>query len=389
MSSPRSGSAPTALVIMLVALAACTEVKETLQAVDDKIHELAGSEPRHSDDDAPASGADETGGAAKLDSDADVELAVRLIDGDGVPRDPARAVELVRPHAEAGHAEAQFLLGLAYGSGEGIEKDRAIAVTWYRRAAAQNQAHAQFLLGLALLRGDGTSKDISEAIGWFEKSAQNGIAGAQYQLAIAYARGQGVERDVGASTRWFERAAEQGHADAQYMAGEAYQIGRGVAKNRAWATRWFAKAALQGVANGQYMTGLAYAAGSGVPQDFANAYQWLWLAADRGSEKAEPFRDRIGDRLSEDRRAGARAAAQKWKPVGADAVSGVNDSPSVAFAQNTLARLGYDPGIVDGRYGPKTSSAVKAYETASGLSVTGTITRELLLRLKDDPIHAS
>ena len=370
---------------MLVAMAACTQVKDTLQSANEKMHELAGTSPQQGNDTASqANDADE----AKRAADADVRLAVRLMDGDGVARDPVRAVELVRPHAEAGHGEAQFLLGLAYGSGEGIEKDRATAVAWYRRAAAQNQAHAQFLLGLALLRGDGTTKDLAEATDWFKKSAQNGNADAQYQLAIAYARGQGAIRDVAASTQWFERSAEQGHADAQYMAGEAYQIGRGVTKNRAWATRWFAKAALQGVANGQYMTGLAYAAGSGVPQDLASAYQWLWLAADRGSEKAGPYRDRIGDRLSEARRAEVRAAAQKWKPVGADAVTGVNDGPSVAFAQNTLAKLGYDPGIVDGKFGPKTSGAVKAYETASGLPVTGTITRDLLMRLKDDPIHA-
>jgi len=386
MFSPRSGSSPIVLVVTLVALVACTEVKETLQAANEKMHELAGTSPQQSEDTASqTTDADEAISAA----DADVQLAVRLMDGDGVARDPVRAVELVRPHAEAGHAEAQFVLGLAYSSGQGIEKDRATAVAWYRRAAAQNQAHAQFLLGLALLRGDGTTKDLAEAIDWFEKSAQNGNAGAQYQLAIAYVRGQGVERDVAASTQWFERAAEQGHADAQYMAGEAYQIGRGVAKNRAWATRWFAKAALQGVANGQYMTGLAYAAGSGVQQDFAAAYRWLWIAADRGSEKAEPYRDRIGDRLSEDRRAEVRTAAQKWTPLGADATTGFDDGPSVAFAQHTLARLGFDPGVVDGKYGPKTSGAVKAYEQANGLLVSGKITQVLLIRLKDDPIHAS
>ncbi len=369
-----------------MALAACTEVKETLQAADDKIHELAGSPPRQGEDStSQTKDADDAISAA----DADVERAVRLMDGDGVARDPVRAVELVRPHAEAGHAEAQFVLGLAYGSGQGIAKDRTVAVAWYRRAAAQNQAHAQFLLGLALLRGDGTAKDLSEAAGWFEKSAQSGNAGAQYQLAIAYARGQGVAQDIAASTQWFERAAEQGHAEAQYMAGEAYQIGRGVPKNRAWATRWFAKAALQGVANGQYMTGLAYAAGSGVPQDFATAYRWLWIAADHGSEKAGPYRDRIGDRLTEDRRAAARAAAQRWTPRGAQAATSFDDGPSVAFAQYTLAKLGFDPGVVDGKYGPRTRGAVEAYETAQGVPVTGAMTRDLLMRLKNDPIHAS
>ena len=386
MNLSRTDKAPIVFLAALLALAACTEVKDTLRSADDGIHELAGSEPRRTNDGAAATAATETTVSA---ADADVQLAVRHMDGDGVPRDPARAVELVRPHAEAGHAEAQFLLGLAYGSGQGVEKDRATAVGWYRRAAAQDQAHAQLLLGLALLRGDGADKDTSQATEWFGKSARHGNAGAQYQLAIAYARGQGVQQDTTASTQWFERAGEQGHADAQNKTGESYQIGRGVPKNRAWATLWFAKAAAQGTARAQYMTGLAYAAGAGVPRDLATAYRWLWIAADRGSDKAGPFRDRIGDRLSDQSRARERAAAQKWQPVSADAVTGVGDGPSVTFAQHTLAKLGFKPGDADGKFGPKTSGAVKAYEAANGLPLTGTISQALLIRLKDDPIHAS
>ena len=377
---------PVVLLAALLVLAACTEIKDTLRSADDKVHELAGSKPRQTSDDAAQTTRTDTAVSA---ADADVQLAVRHMDGDGVPHDPARAVALVRPHAEAGHAEAQFLLGLAYASGQGVEKDRATAVAWYRRAAAQNQHHAQLLLGLTLLRGDGAEKDTNEATEWFGKSARNGNAGAQYQLAIAYASGQDVAQDAATSAQWFERAAEQGHAEAQYMAGEAYQIGRGVAKNRAWATLWFAKAASQGIARAQYMTGLAYAAGFGVPQDLRTAYRWLWIAADRGSEKAGACRDRIGKRLSEDHRAAALAAAQNWQPVGADNVTGFNDGPSVAFAQHTLAKLGFDPGVVDGKFGPQSSGADKAYETAKGLPVKGAITRALLIRLKDDPIHAS
>lgn len=380
---PRGG--PIAILAVMVALTACADVKETLQPADGKMRALAGSGPRQSTDSETPASARKTNTSA---ADADVNLAVRLFDGDGVPRDPARAVELVRPHAEAGHAEAQFLLGLAYGSGRGVTKDRAIAVSWYRRAAAQNQAHAQFLLGLALLRGDGTARDPRESGEWFGKSARHGHAGAQYQLAIAYEKGRGVEQDAAAAAQWFERAAEQGHADAQYKAGEAYRIGRGAPKNPAWAARWFNKAALQGVTNGQYMTGMVYAAGSGVPQDFGTAYRWLSVAAGRGYEKAETYRDRIGDRLSADRRAKERAAAQNWKPVGADAVTGYDDGPSIAFVQHTLTLLGHEPGFADGKFGPKTSAAVKAYEKANGLPVAGTITRALIIRMKDDPIHA-
>lgn len=337
-----------ATVAALSMVTACTEVKDSLRSANEKIHELTGASPEQ---DASTSTA-KANAAADSAADADVAMAERLINGDGVPRDPARGVALLRPRAAAGHPQAQYLLGVA------------------------------------LQRGDGTVRDEAQAAEWFGKSAQSGNVDAQYQLAVAYSRGQGVERDVAAASQWFERAAEQGHADAQYRAGEAYQIGRGVAKNRAWATRWFAKAALQGVADAQYMTGLAYTAGGGVPRDQALAYRWLSIAAMQGVDKAASYRDRIGARLAADRRSRETARAKAWRPLDASATAGATDAPSVTFAQYSLAKLGFDPGGVDGKFGPKTRGAVEAFQSAEGLATTGTITVDLLHRFRDDPIYA-
>ena len=51
--------------------------------------------------------------------------------------------------------------------------------------------------------------------------------------------------------------------------------------------------------------------------------------------------------------------------------------------QSALQRLGYDPGPIDGLYGPKTATAIRAYQTATGLPVNGRITHALLVRLLD------
>lgn len=45
----------------------------------------------------------------------------------------------------------------------------------------------------------------------------------------------------------------------------------------------------------------------------------------------------------------------------------------VTKLQNTLKGLGYDVGSIDGIFGPKTLSAVKAYQSAQGLSVDGIV----------------
>jgi hypothetical protein len=43
----------------------------------------------------------------------------------------------LKQRAEQGDAEAQFNLGLMYGSGRGVEKDEKEGVKWIRKAAEQ------------------------------------------------------------------------------------------------------------------------------------------------------------------------------------------------------------------------------------------------------------
>ena len=48
--------------------------------------------------------------------------------GEGLEKDPARAVQLYRMAAETGNVYAQVRLGDSYRQGEGVEKDLAKAV---------------------------------------------------------------------------------------------------------------------------------------------------------------------------------------------------------------------------------------------------------------------
>ena len=45
--------------------------------------------------------------------------------------------------------------------------------------------------------------------------------------------------------------------------------------------------------------------------------------------------------------------------------------------QAGLADLGYDPGPVDGKYGPKTKTAIESYQADNGLLTDGMVTPEL------------
>ena len=69
-------------------------------------------------------------------------LASLYQQGQGLPHDSAKAVELYTRAAELGDAEAQFSLGNLYLLGEGVKADEAWALTYYRQAAAQGHETA-------------------------------------------------------------------------------------------------------------------------------------------------------------------------------------------------------------------------------------------------------
>lgn len=51
---------------------------------------------------------------------------------------------------------------------------------------------------------------------------------------------------------------------------------------------------------------------------------------------------------------------------------------TIRQVQRTLAELGYEPGPIDGLYGPKTASAIREFQRASDKPVTGVISSSLL-----------
>ena len=53
--------------------------------------------------------------------------------------------------------------------------------------------------------------------------------------------------------------------------------------------------------------------------------------------------------------------------------SGWAFDPQLQQAQQTLSRLGYDPGVADGAYGPRTRQALEAFQQAQQLPVTGVL----------------
>ncbi|MCX5710369.1 MAG: peptidoglycan-binding domain-containing protein [Candidatus Omnitrophica bacterium] len=58
-------------------------------------------------------------------------------------------------------------------------------------------------------------------------------------------------------------------------------------------------------------------------------------------------------------------------PVKVKVVGSIKTRPKAKHIQIALANAGYDPGKIDGKIGTKTKEAIRAFQKANSLSVTG------------------
>ncbi|MEW6170749.1 MAG: peptidoglycan-binding domain-containing protein [Candidatus Omnitrophota bacterium] len=61
----------------------------------------------------------------------------------------------------------------------------------------------------------------------------------------------------------------------------------------------------------------------------------------------------------------------------------VLERPTARQIQVALQKAGFDPGIIDGRIGPKTREAIKAFQAANGLGADGRVGKETWAKLKE------
>jgi len=128
--------------------------------------------------------------------------------------DFATALREWKPLAQRGVVDAQLNLGLMYVNGDGVPQDYKEAVKWFEKAVEQGDAMAQYTLGLMYVNGDGVPQDYKEAARLYEKAAEQGYAKAQYNLGSMYGNGKGVLQDYVKAHMWWNIAASSGHKSA-------------------------------------------------------------------------------------------------------------------------------------------------------------------------------
>lgn len=181
--------------------------------------------------------------------------------------------------AERGNADAQFELGIRYLGGEGMPKDEKKAAEWLMKAADQEKLEAMNALGTMHEEGVGVPKDEKKAFEWYEKAAKYGFPLAQQNLSQCYEMGRGVEKNQAEANKWLERAAHQEFAPSQAMYAFKLERGLGVDKNTRAAAEWYLKAAQNGLIRAMTHLAYLYYTGTGVPLDYRRAEAWYRRAA--------------------------------------------------------------------------------------------------------------
>ena len=122
------------------------------------------------------------------------------------------AIPPLRRAADAGHVEAQLLLGFILDwSEENVE-----AVRYYRMAADSGEPRGQMELARMYLSGEGVDKDPMVAREWIEKAEAQAYAPATVQIAYAHLNGaMGYPKDYAQARALFQQALDSGYEQAR------------------------------------------------------------------------------------------------------------------------------------------------------------------------------
>lgn len=209
--------------------------------------------------------------------------------GLGEPANESRATSLLGTAAEMGHGAARMEYAFALGNGNGIDKDPARAIKLFEGLSAEGNTQAQVELGRALRYGWwGLAKEEARAAGLFLKAMEKGNDDGRLQYALCLTHGIGVTRNEARAAELLRPSADRGHVDSQTEYARMLSFGIGLPKDEAAGTALYQKTAESSNNRiAQYNLGMAYLLGRGVPKDEKTAARWMDAAARQGWGSAQ------------------------------------------------------------------------------------------------------
>ena len=136
------------------------------------------------------------------------EMARRLVQGVGVPKDQQAGAGWLLRAAQHGSAQSAFNVGVMYERGFVVERDSIRAVEWYRKAAEANLPMAKQHLALMLREGKGVARNGQQAVDLLRAASRQGLAVSMFTLGDIYERGDLLPKDPAMALAWYAITAE-------------------------------------------------------------------------------------------------------------------------------------------------------------------------------------
>jgi len=199
-----------------------------------------------------------------------------------------KAIELAKPLAEQGNAEALYLLGFAHESGQGVEPSREKALDYYRKAAAGKHKDAVYRMSFILLASQDL-KERDQARQALETAAKDDPEVAARILGEAYLRGMLTSKpDSEKAVFWWGRAADAGDTLSMILLARFYegQFGFPQSKDSDKALTSYSRAAGLGNSGAMAVLGSRLLSGTEKSRDERKGREWLKKALDAGESSA-------------------------------------------------------------------------------------------------------
>ena len=201
---------------------------------------------------------------------------------------PLKAKQALTRMADAGSADAMYMLGELHYYGIGVDVDKKTAEEYYLKAHKLGNHEATYTLGYMYVKGDGVVEDDKKGIELLKQAAAQNNAKAYRRLGFTYFDHPNVAQDFALSFKYMLRGAELGDGDSQAHIAQAYEGNMWGAPKRdiKLAEHYYNKAIQQKNNHAFWCLGKNYLLGiNGCDQDHKKAFGYFKEAAERESDK--------------------------------------------------------------------------------------------------------
>jgi len=229
-------------------------------------------------------------GAEAGNADAQLELGLAWMDGSLGTVDYAQALPWLQKAADKGNAGALVEIGRLHESGTFVPQSYELARSHYEKAVALGSAAGELRLGMLYFDGWGVAKDASHCLELLRTSAGHGYKPAQLILSelLAYGIAE-VKADKEEAIKWASLAAADGDPEGEKTLGKRLLRRGRQQEDLQLARQWFLRSANQAYADGMLSMADTFLSKKEVsPEDQALGVRWLELSTENGQRSA-PF----------------------------------------------------------------------------------------------------